>query len=102
MHSSGPRGQTSLVSAVADYEPTDTVSRTQPVAALSFEFTTIQRDVALACLARCQALGFTRYNAVLGESQKLAHADWHGADAMANWLSAHPVEANSGDVYATR
>jgi FkbM family methyltransferase len=73
---------------------------TQPVAALSFEFTTIQRAVAQACLARCTALGFTRFNAALGESQQLG--DWRSATAMADWLDAQPHEANSGDIYARR
>lgn len=72
---------------------------TQRVAALSFEFTTIQRPVAQACLARCTTLGFTRFNAALGESQQLG--DWRSAAAMARWLDALPHEANSGDVYAT-
>ena len=87
---------------VEGFEAEALAGLTQPVAALSFEFTTIQRDVALTCLARCQALGFTRYNAALGESQKLVHADWQNADAIVAWLSALPAEANSGDVYATR
>jgi FkbM family methyltransferase len=73
---------------------------TQAIPALSFEFTTIQRDVALACLERCQALGYVRYNAALGESQELAHARWQDAQAMARWLAALPIEANSGDIYA--
>ena len=73
---------------------------TQAIPALSFEFTTIQRDVALAGLERCQALGYVRYNAALGESQELAHASWLDAQAMARWLAALPIEANSGDVYA--
>jgi FkbM family methyltransferase len=72
----------------------------RPVPALSFEFTTIQREVARACLARCQALGFLRYNAALGESQTFAHADWVGADEIGRWLDTLPVEANSGDIYA--
>ena len=50
----------------------------RPVKALSFEFTTIQRDVALACVERCIALGYARFNAALGESQTLVHADWIG------------------------
>jgi FkbM family methyltransferase len=75
---------------------------TQPVAALSFEFTTIQRDVARACMTRCQALGYVRYNAALGESQTLVHDDWQSAEAIVHWLDALPLEANSGDVYATR
>jgi len=70
------------------------------VPALSFEFTTIQRDVALACLRRCDALGPYRYNAALGESQVLAHARWLDAAAMAAWIDGLPQAANSGDVYA--
>jgi FkbM family methyltransferase len=72
----------------------------RPVAALSFEFTTIQREVALACLDRCQALGFLRYNAALGESQALLHEDWVSVEDIRRWLLALPVEANSGDIYA--
>ena len=75
---------------------------TQPVPALSFEFTTIQRDVAQACIARCAALGYTRYNAALGESQQMVHDDWQSAEAIGLWLAALPMSANSGDIYATR
>jgi FkbM family methyltransferase len=75
---------------------------TQPVRALSFEFTTIQRDVAQACIARCAELGYTRYNAALGESQQLVHDDWQSADAIGRWLNALPMSANSGDIYAMR
>ena len=70
----------------------------QPVPALSFEFTTIQRPVALACLERCTALGYTQFNAALGESQALG--EWRSAPAMADWLAVLPHEANSGDIYA--
>jgi len=72
------------------------------VRALSFEFTTIQRSVALSCLQRCVALGPYRFNAALGESQVLVHEDWLDAAAMARWLVALPHSANSGDVYAVR
>ena len=75
---------------------------TQPVPALSFEFTTIQRDVAQACIQRCAELGYVRYNAVLGESQQMLHDDWQSADAIDQWLTALPMSANSGDIYATR
>ena len=74
---------------------------TQPVPALSFEFTTIQRAVAQACIARCVELGYTRYNAALGESQRMVHHDWQSADAIGTWLAALPMSANSGDIYAT-
>ena len=75
---------------------------TQAVAALSFEFTTIQRDVAQAALARCAALGYAHYNAALGESQMLVHSQWLSAQAIAQWLAALPDAANSGDIYARK
>ena len=55
---------------VEGFEAEALAGLTQPVAALSFEFTTIQRDVARACVTRCEALGYVRYNAALGESQR--------------------------------
>jgi FkbM family methyltransferase len=70
------------------------------VKALSFEFTTIQRDVARACIERCIALGYGRFNAALGESQTLVHAKWVGGEAIARWLIELPHAANSGDIYA--
>ena len=74
---------------------------TRPPAALSFEFTTIQRDLACACVARCVALGYARFDAALGESQALVHGRWLDADAIARWIVELPHAANSGDVYAT-
>ena len=32
----------------------------------------------------------------------MVHADWQGAEAIGRWLAGLPMEANSGDVYATR
>jgi FkbM family methyltransferase len=72
----------------------------RPVKALSFEFTTIQRDVALACIERCIVLGYARFNAALGESQTLVRADWVGGEEMARWVKELPHAANSGDIYA--
>jgi len=73
---------------------------THVVKALSFEFTIIQRDVALACIERCIALGYVRFNAVLGESQTFVNADWVDGQAIAHWLAGLPHAANSGDIYA--
>jgi hypothetical protein len=67
---------------------------------LSFEFTTMQREVAAACIARCSQLGYTRYNAVLGESLAFVHQGWVSGDEIAAWVSALPQHANSGDIYA--
>lgn len=76
------------------------LSRTVP--ALSFEFTTIQRDLAAAGVERCTALGFRLYNAALGESQALVHSEWRDAQGITRWLAALPMAANSGDIYALR
>jgi FkbM family methyltransferase len=70
------------------------------VKALSFEFTTIQRDVARGCIERCIALGYARFNAALGESQSFVNSDWVGGEEIARWLDGLPHAANSGDIYA--
>ena len=85
---------------VEGYEEEVLMGLTQPIGALSFEFTTIQRDVARACVDRCVALGLTRFNAAIGESQALG--DWRSAEAIGQWLDGLPHEANSGDIYALR
>jgi FkbM family methyltransferase len=87
---------------VEGFEAEALAGLTQPVKALSFEFTTIQRDVALACVERCMALGLTHFNAALGESQKFEHAGWISHAAMVRWLAELPHAVNSGDVYAIR
>ena len=83
---------------VEGFEEEALAGLTQPVKALSFEFTTIQRDVARACVERCVSLGFLRFNAALGESQELG--EWRSAKTMARWLHDLPHAANSGDIYA--
>jgi membrane glycosyltransferase len=85
---------------VEGFEAEALAGLTRAVPALSFEFTTIQRDVAAACLERCTALGYTRFNAILGETHALVHADWIGGAEIAIWLQSLPQSANSGDVYA--
>jgi len=85
---------------VEGYEEEALMGLTQPVAALSFEFTTIQRDIARRCIDRCDALGLTLFNAAIGESQQLA--DWRSGEVMRRWIEDLPHEANSGDIYARR
>jgi FkbM family methyltransferase len=85
---------------VEGFEAEALAGLSQPIAALSFEFTTIQRDVALAAIARCEALGYARFNAALGESQAFMHREWIAAAELKQWLNALPHEANSGDIYA--
>jgi FkbM family methyltransferase len=76
------------------------LSRALP--ALSFEFTTIQRDVAEACIDRLAALGDYGFNVALGESQQLTFAAPIDAGEMLRHLRGLPHAANSGDVYAVR
>lgn len=75
-----------------------------PVAALSFEFTTIQRDVAYKVLDRLERLGNYRFDVSIGETQKLLYgvADGGGLTAgeMRQAIADLPHAANSGDVYA--
>jgi FkbM family methyltransferase len=72
----------------------------QPIPALSFEFTTIQRDVVLACITRARDLGMTHFNLALGESQILVFAAPIDASAMQAYVLGLPHSANSGDIYA--
>jgi FkbM family methyltransferase len=83
---------------VEGFEEEALAGLTRPVNALSFEFTTIQREMAHACIERCVALGFVRFNAAVGESQELGA--WRPAAAITRWLDELPHAANSGDVYA--
>ena len=85
---------------VEGFEAEALAGLTRPSPALSFEFTTIQRGVAAACIERCARLGYARYNAMLGESHALVHVDWVSAEEIAAWLHALPQSANSGDIYA--
>lgn len=72
----------------------------RPVPALSFEFTTIQRDVADTCLQRLMAIGPYRFDIALGESQNLHFDALVGADRLRDYIFKLPHDANSGDVYA--
>src|SRR5262249_50345819 len=85
---------------VEGFEAEALAGLTRAVAALSFEFTAMQREVALACLERCATLGYAKFNAALGESQSFVFEDWRSYDAIAAWLRALPPAANSGDIYA--
>jgi FkbM family methyltransferase len=86
---------------VEGFEAEALAGLSSPVPALSFEFTTIQRDVAQVCIDRAAELGYRSFRASLGES--LAFVDerpWTASEAT-TWLAALPVEVNSGDIYAT-
>jgi FkbM family methyltransferase len=84
---------------VEGYEESVLAGLTMPVPALSFEFTTIERKVALACLDRLSSLGRYGFNLVLGERQQLVFDRWCSAAELADYLHALPHEVNSGDIY---
>jgi len=86
---------------VEGYEAEVLAGLSAPPPALSFEFTTIQRDVACACIARCAAIGYRAFAASLGENLAFVHGRKLGAGQIDDWLMALPVSANSGDIYAT-
>jgi hypothetical protein len=73
----------------------------EPQPALSIEFTTIQRHVALTAIKRLAGTASYRFNAALGESQVFAHPQSLSADEICRWIERLPMEANSGDVYAS-
>jgi len=84
---------------VEGFEDTVLAGLTRPLPMLSFEFTTIQRDVALACLDRLASLGPYGFDLALGESQKLTFGRWLPKADMAAHIAGLPHAANSGDVY---
>ena len=85
---------------VEGYEYEALLGLSEAVAVLSFEFTTIQREVARRCLSRLVTLADYRFNMALGESHVLDCAGWLTEKEMDRHLAALPHEANSGDVYA--
>lgn len=72
----------------------------QPVPALSFEVTMIQRETGLRALERLAALGPYRFALSLGEELELAGERWLEAETMSAELMGLPSTANSGDIYA--
>ena len=62
----------------------------RPLASLSLEFTTIQRKVAIAAIRRLEGLGAYRFNAALGESQRLEHREPLDAEAMIRCVQLKP------------
>ena len=84
---------------VEGFEDTVLAGLSRPLPMLSFEFTTIQRDVAQRCLDRLASLGPYGFDIALGESQVLTSNRWISKADMAAHIAALPHAANSGDVY---
>lgn len=73
---------------------------TKPPATLSFEFTTIQKGVALDCLTQLSGLGAYTFNASLGEDHAFINAVWTDAQTLQAQIKRLSAKANSGDVFA--
>lgn len=84
---------------VEGFEDTVLAGLSRPLPMLSFEFTTIQRDVAQRCLDRMAQLGRYGFDVALGESQQLTFGRWISASEMATHVATLPHAANSGDIY---
>jgi FkbM family methyltransferase len=84
---------------VEGFEDVVLAGLSRPLQALSFEFTTIQRDVALRCIDRLAALGPYGFDVALGESQALTFNHWVSEGDMSAHIAALPHAVNSGDVY---
>jgi len=72
----------------------------RPLPALSFEYLPAASDLALACVARLEALAPYRYNWSPGESHRLASPAWLDADAIRRLLLGLTAADGSGDIYA--
>jgi FkbM family methyltransferase len=87
---------------VEGFEDAVLAGLSRPLPALSFEFTTISRDVALRCIDRLGTLGSYGFDVAMGETQKLVFGAWITGAEMKAHLLRLPHSANSGDVYAVR
>jgi len=71
-----------------------------PIRSLSFEFTTLQREIACACVRRLGELGTYDFNVSFGEEHNLRHATWRRPSEICEEIRNCPAAANSGDIYA--
>ncbi len=85
---------------VEGYEDQVLMGLKTAVPALSFEFTTIARDVAVRSLERLASLGTYEFNVSFGEKQTLTLAPWVNAKSMTAFIMGLSHEENSGDCYA--
>ncbi|HWX49822.1 MAG TPA: FkbM family methyltransferase [Roseomonas sp.] len=86
---------------IEGFEAAALAGLSKPVRSLSFEFTTLQRQVALDALGALEDLGDYSFNACIGEEMRFVLEGPVHAGTMARWLEVLPDSANSGDIYAS-
>ena len=85
---------------VEGYEDQVLAGLNTAVPALSFEFTTIARDVAMRSIERLASLGRYEFNVSFGENQVLTLASWMNAKEANEFILNVGHDKNSGDCYA--
>jgi FkbM family methyltransferase len=85
---------------VEGYEAEVLAGLSTPLPALSFEYIPAARDWALRCVERLGELGEYAYNWSVGETHRLAHAEWLSSEAVSAFLKDLDPNARSGDIYA--
>lgn len=85
---------------VEGYEDAVLEGLSQPLPALSLEYLPAALAPALAAIARLERLAPYRFNRSTGESMRLHHPRWLGAQEIAAELRQIPAEDGAGDVYA--
>ena len=86
---------------VEGFEAEALAGLSSPVPALSFEFTTIQRDVAQACIDALRGDRLSRLSRLARRKPRLRRGAAFDAVRDRGLARGLPVEANSGDIYAT-
>jgi FkbM family methyltransferase len=84
---------------VEGFESAVLAGLSRPLVAMSFEFTTIQRNVAMKCLDRLTSLAPYRFDVALGNSYTFIFNQWISKAEMAAYIEGLPHAANAGDVY---
>ena len=85
---------------VEGYEDEVLAGLSEPVPALSFEHTTIAREVGRRSLDRLDRLGYDGFDVSPAETMELTFGSWVPRARLLRHLLELPHEANSGDVYA--
>ena len=86
---------------VEGFEPDVLSGLSHTVPAVAVEYIPSAIDRAVACVERLSSLGDYRFNAVAGESYRMALPHPVSAEVMTDWLHHMREERGSGDIYAS-